>query len=537
MTDPVTNNYSLVQPTVGGDTNTWGGILNAGTFAAADAALGSTLPVTVTTANVDLTTSQFQNAIFLVTGALTGDRVLSLPLSPNSATLAVGGRFVVINNTTGDYSLTVKTVAVGSTGVIVPRSFASFLYSDGTNVGYSNAGLPAYAAASNGDPNGQLAGTTGTVNTNASIAYDYTNRALYFCTTTGTTSTAQWTVLAPAPGSVTQTSLAVGAAPLPYVAAQTADNLHMATDGSNPTLTSPVTAGRVRDDSDATNLQLAATIYKRLDTGWAAGGATTPGNGGCDTSTKGADQTWHAYLIGKLGMTVTQYARTSNVATLTIIAHGLGVGTTARVNGVASGFNGLFAITAITTDTISYASTGSNVATTAAGGSAVCDAFDTLFSQSYNSPTMPSGWTVKQCLGSILTDGSSNIRAFTQIGDFFRYKTPVLNISGQTIGTTKTNLTLAIPNGVSVNVLTNIVAGVNDYYLYVFNPDDTDFSGSAGSNPLSQIRATGGAFTPGQVTVYSNTSQQITAHGGPSGASNQLSVAVLGWRDPRRRMF
>ena len=193
MADPVTNNFSLIQPTVGADLNIWGGVLNNGVVAALDATLGSNLAVAITVADVTLTASQWQNAIFVVSGVLTGARNLILPLSPNSATVAVGGRFVVVNNTTAAYSLTVKTAASGSTGVVVPQGFTALLYSDGTNVGYgNNNGLPGYAAASNGNPNTQLAGTAGSVNTNASLAFDYVNNLLYICVTTGNAAGAVW---------------------------------------------------------------------------------------------------------------------------------------------------------------------------------------------------------------------------------------------------------------------------------------------------------------------------------------------------------
>lgn len=186
----VTNNYSLVQPVVGGDINLWGGELNNGVIAALDSILGSVLAVTMTSSDVTLTPAQFQNAIFNVSGSLTGNRKFIIPLQTNSLTVACGGRFVVINNTNAIF--TTVTQASGSTGVTIPVGFAAFLYSDGTNVNYCTNGLPAFAAASNGNPNSQLAGTAGSAVTNASLAYDFTNNLIYVCTTTGTTSTAVW---------------------------------------------------------------------------------------------------------------------------------------------------------------------------------------------------------------------------------------------------------------------------------------------------------------------------------------------------------
>lgn len=213
MTDPVTNNFSLVLPTVGGDLNIWGGILNNGVITAIDSALGSNFPVTINSSDVTLTASQFQNAIFILSGVLTGNRSLIIPLSPNSGTLACGGRFVVVNNTTGNFTVTVKTAATASTGVTVAQGFTAFLYSDQTNVGYCTLGTPAFALASAGNPNQLLAGTAASVNTNAQFAYDYVNGALYICTVTGTSTTAVWvnpvlaSIAAPTPqGYLTPTS-------------------------------------------------------------------------------------------------------------------------------------------------------------------------------------------------------------------------------------------------------------------------------------------------------------------------------------------
>lgn len=194
MADPVTDNYSLVLPTVGADGGLWGGILNNGDISPIDTILGGNFPVTINAADVNLSTAQFQNAIFVLSGVLTGNRSLIVPLSPNSATLACGGRFVVVNNTTGNFNVTVKTAAAGSVGVTVPQGFSAFLYSDKTNVGYASTGLPGFAAAVNGNPNTQLAGTAGSATTNASLAFDYTNGVLYVCTTTGNAAAAVWTV-------------------------------------------------------------------------------------------------------------------------------------------------------------------------------------------------------------------------------------------------------------------------------------------------------------------------------------------------------
>jgi hypothetical protein len=67
--------------------------------------------------------------------------------------------------------------------------------------------------------------------------------------------------------------------------------------------------------------------------------------------------------------TVTNKALTSNVATLTTsTAHGLAVGMEIEVAGVDATFNGTYDITAVTSTTLSYSKTASNVTSTAATG-------------------------------------------------------------------------------------------------------------------------------------------------------------------------
>src|SRR5882762_4456840 len=49
--------------------------------------------------------------------------------------------------------------------------------------------------AYNGDPNTHVAGTSGTGSTAADIVWDYTNRLLYVCTTTGVAAASVWTAI------------------------------------------------------------------------------------------------------------------------------------------------------------------------------------------------------------------------------------------------------------------------------------------------------------------------------------------------------
>lgn len=352
----------------------------------------------------------------------------------------------------------------------------------------------------------------------------------------------RWELLNPmAPPS----AAVVSTAPLPYVAAQVNDNLHLANDTTTPNDKITVTAGRVRDDADSTNMVLVATLFKSLAVAWAAGGATTGASGGaCDTGTKGNSQTWHIFAIGKINMVPTLIARTSNVATVTVAAHTVGVGSTVRVSNLGAGFDTSgAAVTAVTTNTISYANTGSNVSSSSVTGSPTVDAFDVIAGQTIGTVTMPTGWTVKQRLGSVMSSSAAAIFPFTQIADYFLWTAIKADFTSINVGATqgaRVLKTLTVPLGLKVeadmmvSISTNTNGGVA--YLLITSPDQTDVAAATNSaSYASNMTTTTMVFTY-QCRRLTNTSGQVGQR--CQGDSNLLySINTLGYRDPGRRMF
>lgn len=72
---------------------------------------------------------------------------------------------------------------------------------------------------------------------------------------------------------------------------------------------------------------------------------------------------------------------------------------------------------------------------------------DILFSANLGSPTLPSGYTKKKRIGSLLTDGSANIRRFKQNRKTFLLDQPLLIFSGAPASTAAQTISTESPSG------------------------------------------------------------------------------------------
>lgn len=125
MSDPVTANKAFAQPTRNSDIGVWDVPLNGNTTYL-DALMGSLDTLALSSTDVTLTIGTESNYLgYILTGTLLTDITISFP--------AIGGMFIISNQTTGDYTATINTTAAGSTGVIVPQGFTQLIYLDGTN--------------------------------------------------------------------------------------------------------------------------------------------------------------------------------------------------------------------------------------------------------------------------------------------------------------------------------------------------------------------------------------------------------------------
>lgn len=144
MTTTYTPNADLALMGTGDEVDNWGVVQNNAVFTPIDGILGATTTVPMSGTDVTLTLSQWQSMAFKITGTLSGNLNLIFPLSPadSGGVLAVGGFKIIDNQTTGSFTITVKTAAAGSTGVPVPQGYRSFVASDTVNVTYVTNSVP-----------------------------------------------------------------------------------------------------------------------------------------------------------------------------------------------------------------------------------------------------------------------------------------------------------------------------------------------------------------------------------------------------------
>jgi hypothetical protein len=125
-----TTNKGLTDP-ANGSLN-WDTPLNAN-FDIIDKAFGGTVSknVTALTGTITLAEADYQNMTIVFTGTIGANLIYQVPSG-------VGGQWLLINQTTGAFTLTFRTAAAG-TSVVVPSGANVTAYSNGTNIYFENA--------------------------------------------------------------------------------------------------------------------------------------------------------------------------------------------------------------------------------------------------------------------------------------------------------------------------------------------------------------------------------------------------------------
>lgn len=126
-----TTNKGMETPAFNSNVNTWDVPVNGNTNIL-DQALGSTTALNAagSVGTVLLTNTQYRSLILSVTGLMTGNARYNIPSG-------VGGQWVIVNGTTGAFTLTIGNAAGGTT-VDCTQGKTTLVYSDGTNVRISD---------------------------------------------------------------------------------------------------------------------------------------------------------------------------------------------------------------------------------------------------------------------------------------------------------------------------------------------------------------------------------------------------------------
>lgn len=169
---------------------------------------------------------------------------------------------------------------------------------------------------------------------------------------------------------------------------------------------------------------------------------------------------------------------------------------------------------------------------------------DAGFDTSITAANIPSGYDAYRRIGSVLTDGSANIRQFVERGTGtdreFWFVTPQLDIDDDNPGTAAVTRTLSTPLGVSTKALMNLgvysTSGTN-VAAYLSDLSTTDLAVQAvATTPAANPGATLGGglatiYSWGGAQVWTNTSSQIRSRVSTSDATTRLSIVTLGWLD------
>lgn len=159
---------------------------------------------------------------------------------------------------------------------------------------------------------------------------------------------------------------------------------------------------------------------------------------------------------------------------------------------------------------------------------------DVLFSTSASSPTMPTNYTQKRRIGSILTNGSSQFLKFFQNGDIFMWDVQVQDINSTNAGTAAVLRTMSTPLGVQCEAIfharTSTSTAASAVATLFTDPAMTDTAstfviaqqiGNTTLSPFSQLR------------VRTNTSSQIRTRQDFSDVNTNQVASTEGWVDLR----
>lgn len=160
-------------------------------------------------------------------------------------------------------------------------------------------------------------------------------------------------------------------------------------------------------------------------------------------------------------------------------------------------------------------------------------AVDFGFDSTFAGTGSPAGWSVRR-IGAVRTSAANNILQFDQFGDWFYWRSPVLDVNDTTLSTTRKTYTISVPPGLSCLTYINnyVLNNTNRAVVYVNSPNSTDLAPSDIAAPLISLLGTAtGAGGSSPLLIPTNTASQIAARA--LNAATTFNVSTLYYRDLR----
>lgn len=171
----------------------------------------------------------------------------------------------------------------------------------------------------------------------------------------------------------------------------------------------------------------------------------------------------------------------------------------------------------------------------------VTNAVDVLFSTSVSAPTLPTDYTRKRRIGSVLTDGSANIIGFTQVGDDWFWTDVVEDFATANPGTAAATKTLSVPTGIKVwwygaGAYDLIGVSADEGALFSALDETADVAATALNGQLGVAAIAASQIASSELRVLTNTSAQIRVRASRGNVNDTISAVTYGWHDTRGRV-
>jgi hypothetical protein len=157
---------------------------------------------------------------------------------------------------------------------------------------------------------------------------------------------------------------------------------------------------------------------------------------------------------------------------------------------------------------------------------------DVLFSLSVSTPTMPSGYTQKRRIGSIIRAAAA-ITPFSQVGDEFLRKVCSADVVNGVFNATRQLLAAGVPTGIQVMALVMVeYSASGTIYGWISSPDTTDVG--VGANCFNMLALSSSTAAVFNGYIRTDTSGRIAARTDVATGS-VANMFTFGWVDTRGR--